>query len=117
MTAMSKKRAAARAPSVDIAKIQQMAGLLAEVQDAYTRQIAEDKARYLADLEYVRRVREQVKAFEDEMLRDYWRTPAPLRATPAEVTAAGDISRAWLYQIRGKVERAGELGPDTIGDA
>lgn len=100
--------------AVDIDKIHSMAGLLAEVRDAYDSQVAHDQARYLADLEYVRTLREAVKDFENAMLRDYWRAPRPLRADVKKVLRAGDISRAWLYQIRAKVERSGELGPDTL---
>jgi len=102
--------------AVDIDKIHAMAGLLAEVRDAYTAQVAEDRGRYLADLEYVRTLRESVKDFENAMLRDYWRAPRPLRAPVADVLRAGDISRAWLYQIRARVERSGELGPDTLAE-
>lgn len=113
---MTAKTKPASSLAVDIDKIHAMAGLLAEVQDAYSAQVAEDKGRYLADLEYVRRLRESVKAFEAEMLRDYWRTPRPLRAEVSEVIRAANISRAWIYQLRDRVARSGELGPDTIGE-
>jgi hypothetical protein len=100
--------------AADIDKVHAMRGLLAEVTDAYDSQVATDRARYLADLEYVRTLRESVKDFENTMLRDYWRTPRPLRAPITDVLRAASISRAWLYQLRDRVARSGELGPDSL---
>lgn len=111
---MAAKTKPAGTMAADIDRIHAMRGLLAEVTDAYDSQVAADRARYLADLEYVRTLREQAERFEATMLRDYWRTPRPVRAAVGDVLRAANISRAWLYQLRDRVAKAGELGPDQL---
>lgn len=96
----------------DIKQIRQMAQLLAEVQDAYTAAVAEDKRRFVEDLAYVHSMKTQINEFEERMLNDYWRTPTPLRADIAEVVKAS-VSRARLYQIRAKIP-AGDRGAETL---